>query len=95
MIHVLAKISIKPAAAGEAATLLTNLVVESRKEPGNRSYALFQQTDNPGEFRTVEEWADQAAADAHLKTPHIAAVVAAATPLSAEPVEIKEYELLI
>ena len=32
----------------------------------------------PGVFVTVERWTDQAALDAHMQTPHVAAAFAAA-----------------
>jgi quinol monooxygenase YgiN len=95
MVFVLARISIKPDSAKAAAAILTTLVEESRKEPGNKSYALYQQLDQPGEFHTVEEWVDGAAVDSHMASPHIAAAIAAAGAMFAAPPDIKRYDKLI
>ncbi len=94
MLYVLADISIKPESAAAVATILQKLVEESRKEPGNKSYTLYQQVMHPGEFRTVEEWTDQAAMDAHMKTPHIQAAIAAAGPMFLAPPNIQVYSRL-
>jgi quinol monooxygenase YgiN len=94
MVHVLADISIKPESAAEVAKILQKLCEESRKEPGNKSYMLYQQSSHPGEFRTVEEWTDQAAMDGHMKTPHIQAAIAAAAPMFLAPPNIQVYSKL-
>ena len=89
--HVLARIAFRPDAAAAARVILTQLVAETRKEPGCESYELYQQADRPHVFQTVERWRDAAAADAHMQTPHIAAAFAAAGPLLASPPEILPF----
>ncbi len=42
------------------------------------SYDLYESAAAPGVFVTVERWTDQAALDAHLQSPHVAAALAAA-----------------
>jgi quinol monooxygenase YgiN len=49
---------------------LLELVAPSRSEPGCRCYNLHEAKDEPGLFIFYEQWADQAAFDAHLRTPH-------------------------
>ncbi len=88
MHHVLARITVKPESADDARKLLQELVVQSRKGPGCVSYALYQQTEAPHIFQTVEEWKQKSDADAHMGTPHLAAAVAAATPMFTAPPEI-------
>jgi quinol monooxygenase YgiN len=94
MHHVLARITVKPEAAAQAADILTRLVAQSRAEAGCVSYELYQQTATPHVFQTVEVWQDEAAANAHMAMPHLGVAVAAATPLFAAPPEILAYNKL-
>jgi quinol monooxygenase YgiN len=54
---------------------LLELVAPSRAEPGCLCYNLHVSKDEPGLFIFYEQWADQAAFDAHCKTPHFIDVV--------------------
>ena len=56
-------------------------------------YELLANTANPAEFTFVEEWADQAAIDAHMATPHLKAVVANTQPPLVEPLDVRFYTL--
>lgn len=94
MIHVLARITVKPESAAAAREILLTLVSETRKEPGCRAYELFQRADAPHEFQTVEQWDDQASVDAHMASPHIGAAIAAAGPMFAAPPEIRAFDKL-
>ncbi len=95
MHYILARITVKPEAASAARDILQELVVQSRKEPGCVSYDLYQQTDTPHLFQTVEQWQDQSAANQHMKTAHFAAAVAAAGALFAAPPEILAFSKLM
>lgn len=92
MTHVLARIVLRPDAAEAGRRLFDDLAAATRGEPGCVSYRVFSQTDAPHVFQTVEEWADPAAADAHMRTPHVAAAFAAATPLLAEAPRIDRFD---
>ncbi len=92
MVHVHARINVKPEFAAEARKILDTLATETRKEAGCRAYELFQRADAPHEFRTVEQWADQASVDGHMKSAHIAAAIAAATPMFTMPPEILTFD---
>lgn len=94
MINVMARIIVKPEAAVQMRDILRELAVNSRREPGCVSYELYQQTGHRHIFQTIEQWRDQAAADAHLLTPHVAKAVAAAGPLFAGAPEVESYELV-
>lgn len=83
MIKIMARITSRPDTADQLSEVLHALVAPTRREPGCIAYELFQNQDNPVEFVTVESWADQAAADAHLGTPHIAEAFAKAGVLLA------------
>lgn len=70
-----------PAKAGSEDAIrsaLTTMVEATRQEEGCLSYDLFESASTPGTFVTIERWTDQAALEAHLTTPHVAAAFAAA-----------------
>jgi quinol monooxygenase YgiN len=95
MIHVMARITVKPESAAAASEILATLVAATRKEAGCIAYSLFQRADAPHVFQTVEQWRDQASVDAHMQTPHVGAVVAAAGPMFAAPLEILSFKQLM
>jgi quinol monooxygenase YgiN len=94
MHYVLARITVKPEVAELAKRLLLDLVAKSRQDPGCMAYELFQQTEAPHVFQTVEQWREKADAEAHMKTLHVGAALAAAGPLLADVPEIVAYSRL-
>ena len=76
-LHVIAVIPGKPEEADAVRAALSTLVAATRQERGCVSYALSESGAVPGTFVTDEQWTDQAALDAHMKTPHVAAAFAA------------------
>ena len=83
--------AILTAADGNADALragLTALVHETRKEPGNLSYNLYENTDKPGEFHVYESYRDQAAVQAHMASPHLQKALAEGGPLFGAPPSI-------
>ena len=77
-LHVVATIPAKAEATDAIRDALSTLVEATRQEEGCISYDLYESGAAPGVFVTVEEWTDQAALDAHMQTPHIAAALGAA-----------------
>ncbi|PKW26801.1 putative quinol monooxygenase [Phycicoccus duodecadis] len=77
-LHVVATLPAKPEATDAIRAALRTLVEATRQEEGCLSYDLYESASAPGMFVTVEEWTDQAALDAHMRTPHIAAALEAA-----------------
>ncbi len=77
-LHVVAVIPIKAEHVDAVAPALSELAAATREEPGCLAYDLFESTVAPGVFITVERWTDQAAVDAHMQSPHVAAAFAAA-----------------
>lgn len=94
VINVMARIVARPEGAAAVEKALAQLVEHTRSEPGCLSYELYRCADTPGEFQTIEQWRDSAAADAHMSTPHVAAAIAQAGPLLASPPQINRYELV-
>ncbi len=77
-LQVVATIPAKPEAADAIRAALKELVAATLAEDGCLAYDLFESASAPGTFVTVERWTDQAALDAHLGMPHVAAAFAAA-----------------
>ncbi|MEV4429144.1 putative quinol monooxygenase [Streptomyces sp. R-07] len=63
------------------------LVAPTLAEPGCLSYRPYQDPVEPGSWIVVEEWADRAAFEAHLRSPHLAAAMAAGPELLSGPPE--------
>ena len=78
MVRIIARISSQAGMAKQMRQVLNDLVGPSRNEPGCISYELFQDDDDPLDFITIEHWADQGAANAHMATPHVAEAIAKA-----------------
>lgn len=77
-LHAVAVIPAKPEAAEAIGAALQQLAAATRDEEGCVAYDVFESAAAPGTFVTVERWVDQAAMDAHMQTPHVAAAFAAA-----------------
>lgn len=77
-LHVVATIPVRPEAVEKVRGALGDLVTATRAEEGCLAYDLYESAAAPGTFVTVERWTDQAALDAHMTQPHVAAAFAAA-----------------
>jgi quinol monooxygenase YgiN len=82
-IHVFANVTAAPGHADKLRGVLTTLVTATKEEPGVISYILHEDIKTPGNFYVFEVYKDQAAVDAHMASPHLAAAFAAAGPLIA------------
>ena len=91
MVHVLARITALPASADTMREILVELAAQTRKEAGCLHYALFQQEGAAHVFQTVERWADAAAVDAHMASPHVAAAIAKGGSLFGAAPEILRF----
>lgn len=73
----------------ELAGLLKALVGPTRAEPGCLGYELNVSSEKPGSFLFYEKFADQAALDAHVGSPHFQAFLKkreASDPISGQSV---------
>jgi quinol monooxygenase YgiN len=64
-ITLTAKLTIKAGKEKEFETLMKGVVPKVRQEAGNRAYTMCRSKDNPRMFLFFEEYADQAAIQAH------------------------------
>jgi len=71
--------------AGTVAALLADYAQTVRTEPGNVLFDASYHADTPEAFFVYEEYADEAAFQAHLAAPYGAVFNAALKPLIVEP----------
>lgn len=95
MIRIMARMTARPGCEAQLFSVLHALLEPSREEAGCLRYALFQNEDDPQEFVTVEQWRDQAAADAHLATRHVQQAIARAGSLLAEAPRINRFREIL
>ncbi|MCB1968729.1 putative quinol monooxygenase [Accumulibacter sp.] len=93
-IRIMARLTARAGSETALATVLRELCGPSRAEDGCLGYDLFHNQDDAREFVTVELWTDQAAADAHLATAHVAEAVRLASELLAQPPLIHRFRQL-
>ncbi len=74
-VTVVATFQAEPGREAELKKVLLALVAPTRKEAGCINYDLHAAPDDPAKFLFHENWASKAHLDAHLKTPHIAALL--------------------
>ncbi len=66
---------------------------ETSKEPGNVSYTLYEEFDNPNTFLYFEEWVNREALNSHLKQPYITPLIKEIPELLAEDAEVRVYDI--
>jgi quinol monooxygenase YgiN len=93
-LHVIARLTARSDTVAPLQTILTALLEPTRREVGCRSYNLLHNRADPTDFTFVEEWADAAALDTHLQTPHLQAALAQAVSLLATDPDIRRYTLV-
>ena len=78
-----------PGREEELAAMLKELVGPTRSEPGCLGYELNASREKPGAFLFYEKFADQAALDAHVGSPHFQSFLKkrdASDPISSQSV---------
>ena len=68
---IIARFRAKPGQEARLLQELQRLPGPTRAEPGCITYDLHQSQSDPSLFVFYENWATQAALDAHFKTPHL------------------------
>lgn len=76
-LKIVAAIEVKAAYKDELVNVLHTIVDATRKEEGNISYDLHQDTKNPLRYTILEVWKDQQAIDLHNASDHFQTFVAA------------------
>jgi quinol monooxygenase YgiN len=91
-ITVVAAFQARPGKETELKNALIGLVAPTRKEAGCINYDLHASPENPAKFLFHENWTSKAHLDAHLKSPHIAALLPRVDELCVAFPEIKIWE---
>ena len=92
-IRIIARFIARPDAIDALRAECLAMLEPTRKETACNRFELLTNSSNPAELTFVEEWADQAAIDAHMATPHLKAVVTNTQPLLAEALDVRFYTL--
>jgi quinol monooxygenase YgiN len=72
MIGATVTMRVNPGKIGEFERLYRQLAEQVRsREEGNFQYELFRSADDPNTYKTMEQYRDHAAIEAHLRTEHI------------------------
>lgn len=93
-LHVMIHAHAAPGRTDELRRLLVALVPLTRAESGCLRYELLANETDPDDLGFVEEWTGTAALEAHLRTPHVQAALAAIGPLISRPLDIRRYRAL-
>jgi quinol monooxygenase YgiN len=88
---VILRLAAKPDKVDELKRILLDLAGPTRKEPACLSWEIFQNRADPCDFTFVEEWASDAALDAHWATPHVQDALARGVPLLAAAPDERRY----
>lgn len=81
-----------PAHRDAAIAAVTTLMEATRAEDGCEHYAFSGDFGDPGRFHISERWASQAAMDAHMATPHMAAFLGAMGGFGVTGASITKWE---
>lgn len=90
MIYVAATFRIRPGTLEAFVAAAYVLIDAARREPGCIYYDLHASVTDPDRVVCLEQWADRAALDTHLATPHVAAFGEAIEPL----VDVSKVEVI-
>lgn len=93
-IIVVGSLKARPGKEDATREALGALVVPTHAEDGCILYALHQGVADPTRFALVERWESQELLDAHVGSGHLAAVLARADELLAEPPDSVVYVAL-
>ena len=91
-ITVVATFQARSGKENELRAALTGLLAPTRKEAGCLNYDLHQSPEDPTKFLFHENWTSKELLDAHLKSPHIAALLPRVDELCVAFPEIKIWE---
>jgi quinol monooxygenase YgiN len=69
-VYVLTHVDIAPERSAESQRILNEAAAASRRDEGNLTYEIIQQTDRSNHFTFVEVWSDTTSLQAHAAAPH-------------------------
>lgn len=92
MIVILGSVVVVQGHMEQAIKISLEHVRRSRTEPGCISHAVHVDCENPHRLVFVEEWADEAALQAHFQVPASREFVAALSQCAAQPPQMALYQ---
>ncbi len=75
-----AEFTAKPGSGSLVQTLISDLTVKVRQEPGNDEFTIYRERENPGKFFVFEQYLDEASFEAHIGSERSGASVNRAPP---------------
>jgi quinol monooxygenase YgiN len=93
MVIVIARVRPRRDRRREFVELLEEVQAASRGDDGCLHYGYHVEITDPDAFIAVEEWRDMAALEGHLRTPHVARLVAALPEMLEGAPEIAAHEV--
>jgi quinol monooxygenase YgiN len=91
MVIVIARFRPRPDRLDEFLALLRDVQSASRADDGCLNYGYYREVTDDMAFVAVEEWRDMAALESHLRTPHVARLIAALPEHSADPPQLATH----
>src|SRR3954447_8687835 len=93
LVIVIARVRPKPETREQFIAVLKEIQAASREDDGCVNYGYYTEIEDPDSLIAVEEWRDMAALEAHLRTPHVARLVAELPGMIAAPPELTAHEV--
>jgi len=93
-VHIVAHVVAREGEEARVLAELEELIEPTRAEPGCLKYELFVNKEKPSDFVFMEEYASDAAFQAHMDSKHVGRAIAQAVPLLAAPPDIRRYRRL-
>lgn len=95
VIKVIAKMTIKEEMAEAFVSGASELVAETRREPGCISYQLFRDVNMKKEFTFIEEWATPESLQSHMKSKHFQEIMPRLGKFQEKDMELSVCTLVI
>jgi quinol monooxygenase YgiN len=91
MVIVIARFRPRPDRLDEFLAVLRDVQAASREDDGCLNYGYHREVADDLSFIAVEEWRDMDALASHLRTPHVARLIAALPEHSSEALELRTH----
>ncbi|MBZ9938967.1 antibiotic biosynthesis monooxygenase [Mesorhizobium sp. BR1-1-16] len=93
-VTVIGTLTARPERREDLHSILAAMVAPTRTEPGCINYDFHVDATDPCVFVFYENWRSEADHAAHMKTPHLAPLLAAVDSLLAKPVDVRRLSML-
>ena len=93
-VRMIARFTARPEQQQALRETLCALIEPTRREPDCLRYELWHNQSVPTDFTFIEEWASEAALEAHMRTPHLAVLFKKLLELDVTEPEVFKYTAL-